>query len=167
MVDSIWILTIANNTQLLTSRRTSRCWKYIFWLKKYNFPSKKLKKQKYKSFTHLWCGPFGARIGIAIPTNPQRAVIKNTGIAPILTEIGGHNYSTQNIFVFNISWIFQSYGRIDVLTIDLSTELNWVLLENRLSNTHHLTDRPRMRITAVYQCVDCVVFTLTFQQTAV
>lgn len=31
-------------------------------------------------------GPFGARIGNAIPTNPQNAVITITGINPIFSD---------------------------------------------------------------------------------
>lgn len=33
---------------------------------------------------YLWCGPFGARIGIAIPTNPHSVVINNTANAPMV-----------------------------------------------------------------------------------
>lgn len=36
------------------------------------------------SICYLWWGPFGARIGIAIPTNPHNAVINITASAPIV-----------------------------------------------------------------------------------
>lgn len=59
----------------------------------------------YDMHTYPRFGPFGAKIGNTIPTNPQRAVIMNTGNAPILVLFqlflmenwpGMHNQNEQN-----------------------------------------------------------------------
>lgn len=42
-------------------------------------------KRKF-NVTYPRFGPFGARIGNAIPTKPQKAVIKITGMAPMFIE---------------------------------------------------------------------------------
>lgn len=79
-------LTIANNTPPSASEHT-------LWCCKEENKSIKLVKCKgghlrlSRSIIYLWCGPFGERIGIAIPTNPHNVVIHNTANAPMVQTV--------------------------------------------------------------------------------
>lgn len=71
---------------------------------------------KAQHTTHLWWGPFGAKIGIAMPTNPQNAVINSTANAPIaivqfyLLPSKGKTAAISLICFYHIN-----YGRLWVL----------------------------------------------------
>lgn len=68
------------------------------WKREKLFGKKKNSVEQSKiNVTYPRFGPFGARIGNAIPTKPQNAVIKITGMAPMFIESIGRKWNGKTI----------------------------------------------------------------------
>lgn len=87
----IVLLTIASKWPPWASAPIARCWKLQNRNEKFNVISHCVCGVRWHAMgvvivplaTYPRFGPFGAKIGNTMPTKPQRAVITNTGRAPI------------------------------------------------------------------------------------